>query len=169
MRVHNLISIAAWAFLTFVAFATLSPYAWRPELTETEPGLVVILEHVGAFAVLGFLFVVGYPERPRTVCFLIGGSAIALEFAQALVPDRHARLADVLEKIVGGAAGILFAIALLPAVMSVVGLSPKVDHRFVAKNFGEIDGDVFELVIGFCALLLFALALVIFRNLVVSS
>src|SRR6476620_7062160 len=141
MRVHNVVTIAAWAFLTFVACATLSPYAWRPELTETEPGLVVILEHVGAFAVLGFLFVVSYPERPRTVCLIIGCSAVALEILQALLPDRHARLADALEKIVGGGAGILLGIALLPVVMSTVGLLPKLDRRFVTKKFGEIDAE----------------------------
>lgn len=168
MRVHKLTSIAAWAFLTFVAFATLSPYAWRPELTETEPGLVVILEHVAAFAVLGFLFVVSYPERPRTVCLIVVGSAVALEVAQAFLPDRHARLADVLEKIVGGGAGILLGVALLPLVITAIGLLPKVDRRFVAKDFGEIDGEVFELVVGFCAIFLFALVLVIFRNVAVS-
>lgn len=57
VRVHRLFSIAAWVCLTFVAFATLSPYAWRLELTETE----------GAFAVLGFLFVASYPGRPRSL------------------------------------------------------------------------------------------------------
>ena len=162
MRAEKLISIAAWAFLTFVAFATLSPYAWRPELTETEPGIVVILEHVGAFGVLGFLFLISYPERPRTVSLIVVGSAVALEVGQALLPDRHARLADALEKIVGGGAGMLLGIAVLPVVMNALGLF---DRRFAGKSFGEIDSDVFELGIGFCAVLLFGMALVIFQNL----
>jgi VanZ family protein len=164
MRVDKLISVAAWAFLSFVAFATLSPYAWRPELTETEPALVVILEHVGAFGILGFLFVVSYPTRPRIVCLIVVGSAVALELAQALLPDRHARLADALEKLVGGGAGMLLGIALLPAVMNALGLF---ERRFAGKSFGEIDSDVFELGVGFCAIFLFGLALVIFQNLAV--
>ena len=37
---------------------------------------------------------------------MIGGAA-SLEIAQALTPDRHGTLMDALEKIVGGAAGIV--------------------------------------------------------------
>ena len=80
MQWHRILPIAAWAFLTFIAFATLSPFSLRPELTETEPFLVVVLEHVGAFGLLGLLFLISYPERPRTVALVILGSAVALSF-----------------------------------------------------------------------------------------
>ena len=56
---HKLISIAAWATLAFIIFATLSPVHFRPELTATEPALVVAFERVGAFAVLGLRVVTG--------------------------------------------------------------------------------------------------------------
>jgi hypothetical protein len=36
-----------------------------------------------------------------------------LEIAQTLTPDRHGTLTDALEKIAGGAAGILFVRAIL--------------------------------------------------------
>jgi hypothetical protein len=106
---HKLISIAAWATLTFIIFATLSPAHLRPELTATEPATIVAFERVGAFAVLGLLFSSGYPRRYRLVWAIVLGSAILLEFLQILVPDRDARMVDALEKIAGGGAGIFTA------------------------------------------------------------
>jgi hypothetical protein len=52
---HKLVSVMARACLLFVAAATLSPPYLRPRLTENEATLSVLLEHVGAFAVIGFL------------------------------------------------------------------------------------------------------------------
>jgi hypothetical protein len=65
--------------------ATLSPVHFRPELTATEPALVVAFERVGAFAVLGLLFASGYPRRYGLVCVVVLGSAILLELLQILV------------------------------------------------------------------------------------
>jgi hypothetical protein len=107
--VHKLISIAAWATLTFIVFATLSPAHLRPELTTTEPALVVAFERAGAFAVLGLLFSSGYPRRYGLVWLIVLGSAILLEGLQILVPDRDARMVDAIEKIAGGGAGIFTA------------------------------------------------------------
>jgi hypothetical protein len=45
------------------------------------------------------------PE-PRIIVF---GSAILLELAQLLTPDRHARVVDALRKLIGGVLGIAFA------------------------------------------------------------
>ena len=106
---HKLISIAAWATLAFIIFATLSPAHLRPELTATEPALIVALERVGAFAVLGLLFSGGYPRRYGLVWLIVLGGAILLEFLQILVPDRDARMVDAIEKIAGGGAGIFTA------------------------------------------------------------
>lgn len=119
------LSFVAWTLLAFVTFATLSPYSLRPELTQTEPRFIVTIEHVGAFGLLGLLFAVSYPERLREVWFIVLGSAVALELAQALAPDRHARLVDALEKIVGGGAGILLGIALLSIMTRLAGSSAK--------------------------------------------
>ena len=101
MQWRRILPVIAWAFLALVAFATLSPFRLRPELTETEPFLVVVLERVGAFGLLGLLFFMSYPERPRTVGLVVFGNAAALELAQAFLPDRHAGLVDALEKIIG--------------------------------------------------------------------
>jgi VanZ family protein len=52
------------------------------------------------------LFCVAYPRRIVFVCLVVLGSAALLELAQLLTPDRHARLADAIEKIAGGGVGI---------------------------------------------------------------
>lgn len=41
------------------------------------------------------------------VCALVFGSAVILELLQIFVPDRDARVLDVMEKSAGGAAGIM--------------------------------------------------------------
>jgi hypothetical protein len=115
---HKLISIAAWAALAFVIFTTLSPAHLRPELTATEPAIVVAFERIGAFAVLGLLFSSGYPRRYGLVCAIVLGSAILLERLQILVPDRDARIVNAIEKIAGGGTGIFAAqwlLSFLPA------------------------------------------------------
>jgi VanZ family protein len=38
---------------------------------------------------------------------LVSGGAIVLELLQNFIPDRHARVVDVMEKLLGGTAGIL--------------------------------------------------------------
>jgi hypothetical protein len=71
--------------------------------------LAVLLERVGAFALLGLLFTINYPRRYGLVLAMVFGTAVALEFFQILIPDRHARLVDAVEKLVGGGVGILSA------------------------------------------------------------
>ena len=95
-------AIAAWALLAFVAFATISPIQDRPTLATSSS-----LEHLAAFAALGILFSVAYRKQFALVCLIVIGSAVLLEYAQLLTPDRHGRVEDALEKIAGGAAGIL--------------------------------------------------------------
>jgi VanZ family protein len=97
----------AWACLLFVASVTLSPVHLRPRLMETEPASILVLEHVGAFAVMGFLFSVTY-SRTTLVCILVLGSAVILELLQLVVPDRDARVVDAVQKLTGGA-GIIAA------------------------------------------------------------
>jgi VanZ family protein len=110
---HKLAPLTAWACLLFVASVTLSPAYLRPRLMETEPALIVILEHVGAFAVIGFLFSVSY-TRTTLVCLLVLGSAVILELLQLVVPDRDARVIDAVEKLIGGGVGIIAAKILCP-------------------------------------------------------
>jgi VanZ family protein len=98
---HRLVSIAAWISLGYIAFATLSPMSGRPHVAGVH------FEHIVAFTVLGLLFFLAYPQRAILVCVIVFGSAALLEVLQLLTPDRHGRLADAVEKIAGGAAGIV--------------------------------------------------------------
>jgi VanZ family protein len=106
---HKMIALAAWACLVFIAYATLSSIDARPELIAAGfyKAFFTVAERFGAYAVLGLLFCLAYPRHLNFVCLLVFGSAVILELLQIYVPDRDARVVDVLEKLVGGAAGIL--------------------------------------------------------------
>jgi VanZ family protein len=106
--IHKLVSIAAWGALAFIVFATLSPIRDRPTLSGSAS-----LEHVAAFAVLGILFCLAYPRHTMLVCLVVFGAAVLLELLQLLTPDRHGRMADALEKVLGGAIGIMVGRAAL--------------------------------------------------------
>jgi hypothetical protein len=97
-------------------------------MTAAETWLSVLIEHVGAFGVLGLLFTVCYPRRYGFICAIVFGSAILLELLQLFVPDRDARIIDAVEKIVGGAAGIAGASWLLPV------LSPRISSAILARG-----------------------------------
>lgn len=105
---NKLLPTIAWACLLIVVSATLSPVYLRPRLMEIEPVWIVFLEHVSAFAVIGFLFSVTY-SRAIPICLLVLGSAVILELLQLVVPDRDARVVDAVEKLIGGAGGIIAA------------------------------------------------------------
>ena len=98
------ITLAAWMCLAFIAYATLSPIAARPTLVSSAA-----LEHVAAFAVFGALFCLAYPNRIFFVLAIVLGSAVLLEFAQLLTPDRHGTVIDALQKSGGGAFGVIVA------------------------------------------------------------
>jgi len=102
--VEKCITIAAWMCLAFIAYATLSPIAARPTLVSAPS-----LEHLAAFAVLGALFYLAYPNRIFFVLAIVLGSAVLLEAAQLLTPDRHGTAIDALQKSGGGAFGIFVA------------------------------------------------------------
>ena len=108
---------AAWIAIIAIAYATLthvgfvyaiyfklSPYLMRPAMQTYAH-----FEHVIAFAFLGALFGFAYPRRLILVCCIVFGAAALLEILQTMTPDRHGTLIDALEKMAGGAAGIMFA------------------------------------------------------------
>jgi VanZ family protein len=99
----KLTTIAAWTVLAFITFATVAPIQDRPD----------IIEHLAAFVVLGVLFCIAYPRQIAFVCLVVVGSAVLLEYAQLLTPDRHGRVEDGLEKIAGAAAGIVLGRAII--------------------------------------------------------
>jgi hypothetical protein len=112
---HKLIAAAAWACLIFIIYATLSSIDKRPELIGVGfyKAFFTLVERFGAYALLGLLFYLAYPRKFASVCLLVFGSAVILELLQILVPDRDARVLDALEKLAGGASGILAARAFL--------------------------------------------------------
>lgn len=99
---QKLLTIAAWTLLVLIASATVSPIRDRPVLYTSAS-----LEHLAAFAVIGVLFCVAYPRHIALVCLIVLGSAVLLELAQLLTADRHGRVQDALEKMAGGALGIM--------------------------------------------------------------
>jgi VanZ family protein len=105
---QRLIAVAAWALLGFIAYATVSSIQARPTL-PTSPSI----EHFAAFAVLGALFCLAYPRHTIRVGLIVLGSAMLLEAFQLLTPDRHGRIQDALEKMAGGAVGILVTLVTL--------------------------------------------------------
>ena len=106
---HKLIATVAWACLVFTTYARLSSIDARPELMAAGfyKAFFTVVERFGAYAVLGLLFCLTYPRHLNFVCALVFGSTVILELLQIYVPDRDARVVDVIEKLAGGTAGIL--------------------------------------------------------------
>ena len=108
---QSLSAMAAWSSLAFIAYATLSPLKERPEI-DTGFGFLILFSRFDqyiAFALMGSLFSFAYPRQTFLICILVLGSAILLELAQMLTPDRHARVSDAVRKIIGGVLGISLA------------------------------------------------------------
>jgi hypothetical protein len=119
---QRFITAVAWASIAVIAYGTLSHVGVVHIIYETVSPMVarpaiqayVHFEHIFAFAVVGALFCLAYPRSTVLVCSVVFGSAILLECFQTLTPDRHGTIFDALEKIAGGAIGILLGkIALL--------------------------------------------------------
>jgi hypothetical protein len=106
--VYRIVAVAAWAVLIFIIYATICPIGDRPNMPVSTT-----FQHLAAFAALGALFCLAYPRHIPLVCLIVLGSALSLELMQMLTPDRHGRVQDAIEKISGGAAGILAGRAIL--------------------------------------------------------
>jgi hypothetical protein len=116
-NIPSLITVAAWASITVIAYATLTHVGFvysiyfklMPFLMQPAMINYAHFEHIICFALVGVLFGIAYPRRAILVCCIILGGAALLEILQTLTPDRHGTLVDALEKMAGGAAGIFFA------------------------------------------------------------
>lgn len=98
--------VAGWVALALIAFVTLAPIYDRPTIAPAH------VEHFVAFFVLGLTFTLAYPSRIVLVLLIVAGSAVTLEAAQLLTPDRHGRPMDALVKLIGATSGIaLIALA----------------------------------------------------------
>ena len=104
--VRKLLVLLAWVSLGYIIYVTLSPIGLRP-IASHNPAH----ERLVAYAIVGILFGLAYRGRICMALGIVVGAAIALEGLQYLTPDRHGRLADLLEKVSGGLLGVLVAIA----------------------------------------------------------
>ncbi|GGF14565.1 hypothetical protein GCM10011321_03050 [Youhaiella tibetensis] len=91
----------AWLLLLALLYVTVSPIEWRPMTGEPAN-----IERFAAFALVGFVFVLGYPRHWWLVLAIMVGSAFLFELAQLIAPGRHAHLKDALIKAGGGSVGI---------------------------------------------------------------
>ena len=105
--IRSLARPIAWLLLAAVLFVTISPIELRPVTAEPAD-----LERFAAFALIGFVFAIGYPQHWRLLACIIVGSAFMFEIAQLLAPSRHARVEDAVMKAVGGIGGIVAGVAL---------------------------------------------------------
>jgi VanZ family protein len=105
--------VLGWLLLVALVVVTLAPIEHRP--VTAAP---VSLERFGAFALLGFLFFLGYPARRLQVLALCVVGAGALEAMQMLDPSRHGRLPDFMAKasgcVFGGLASLPVRHVMLP-------------------------------------------------------
>ena len=116
-RIIRLAMAAAWIAVIAIAYATLTHVGFvyaiyfklAPFLMHPAMRTYAHFEHVIAFAILGALFGLAYPRRLILVCCIVFGAAAMLEILQTITPDRHGTLIDALEKMAGGAAGIILA------------------------------------------------------------
>jgi hypothetical protein len=124
MKMHyftRLAQLAAWASLALLAYLTLAHvgvvytiyFKLSPLFLNVGMKEYVAVEHFVAFGLFGILFCSAYPKRVILICFIVFGSAIALELMQTLTLDRHGTFLDALEKMAGGACGIFLTKTIL--------------------------------------------------------
>jgi VanZ family protein len=91
----------AWTLLLTIVCLSLSPAPMRP-----QSGFSIGLEHFGFFALAAFMFSLGH-GWPLTYCLtsLIVFNGL-VEWAQMLVPGRHARFSDFAVKSLGIVVGL---------------------------------------------------------------
>ncbi|MCJ2044757.1 VanZ family protein [Methylobacterium sp. J-078] len=94
--------VIAWLLLAALVIVTVCPIEYRPH----PRGFPVTVERLGAFALIAFLFAIGYPQHRWRVCVLIVVAAGGLEASQMLDPSRHGRVADFAVKALGAVLGV---------------------------------------------------------------
>jgi uncharacterized membrane protein len=109
---RKLVQLFAWITLGYIAFATLSPIGLRPVVTYNPA-----YERIAAYAILGVLFGLAYPQRIWMALGIVVSAAVILEGLQHLTPDRHGQLPDLIEKVSGGLLGAFIASAAVKHVL----------------------------------------------------
>jgi VanZ family protein len=85
----KVVRISAWLLAAAIVVLSLVPPSLRPETDLPHD-----LEHFAIFAATGLAFGLGYGRRYLAVAVALVIFTGAIEIAQIVVPDRHARLGD---------------------------------------------------------------------------
>jgi VanZ family protein len=93
--------IASWVLLAAVIVVTLVPEQYRPSTP-----LPLKVERALGFAVLTFVFTLGYPRRWLSILIILSLGAIGLELLQFLIPSRDPSPVDAAVKIIGACCGV---------------------------------------------------------------
>ena len=126
----RLAQFTAWAAIAVIAYLSLTRVGVVYSIYyKLSPFLNAHFVHFTAFALVGVIFCIAYQRRIFFVCGVVFGTAIALELLQTLTPDRHGTLVDALDKLAGGAGGILIAGAGLTIWQRTGRSMSKVCHR----------------------------------------
>ena len=106
---NRFVRICAWLCLACIAFFTLGPIEFRPELIHGEANV----DRFAAYLVLAILFAWAYPGRLPVVIFTIAALSVSLEGLQLLTADRHGHVRDLLFKLFGAAVGLQIGVLTL--------------------------------------------------------
>ena len=101
---RNIAKGAAWFLLVVIVGLTLGPPAIRP-----VTGFDRSMEHIAAFALLGFAFGIAYPNLRMLLAIIGVVSAALMETLQMLAPGRHAYFNDFMLNAVGAWTGLVGA------------------------------------------------------------
>lgn len=102
-------SVAVILFVVIaIVAATVSPIATRPT-TLLPPEF----ERAGAFLLLGIVVGVAYPSRLWLSLVVLTAVAISTELLQLIAPERGARVADCMVKVLGSLTGFFVGRLLL--------------------------------------------------------
>ncbi len=100
----RLARLAAFAAIALVVLLTLGPVGIR-SMSPVSP----IFDRALAYAVIGFLLILSFPRHPWRVLIGVLAMIVVLEAGQGFRPDRHGRVPDAIEKVVGAGFGIAVA------------------------------------------------------------
>ena len=88
------------------------PLLWAQLFRKKTRTVLTLLSVLVAFLLFGLLFALAYPKRLWLVIASIVVVAVGLEALQLLAATRHARIADVGVKLLGGGVGLALGAAL---------------------------------------------------------
>ena len=114
-KIRRLVIFAAWACLAAIMVMTLSKlnliyrlyYLLAPFLNHPSMRTYATMEHLTAYAIVGILFAAVYQRSALRLCIFLFFCIACLEMMQTFIPERHGTIRDAVEKMLGGAGGVL--------------------------------------------------------------